>query len=71
MTNFTLKQKTEGAINNGKSRGTGNIGNTRHRTKTHKKTTTQNTNKMSNKLNEKIPNIIELKYPIKNYWNNT
>jgi hypothetical protein len=38
MSNFTLKQKTEGAINNGKSRGTGNIGYTRHRKKTkHKK----------------------------------
>ena len=43
----------------------------RRHTKKQQHRTTQNTNKMSNKLNEKIPNIIELKYPIKNYWNNT
>jgi hypothetical protein len=42
------------------SRDTGNIGHTRHRTKTNKtRTTTQNTNKMSNKDPIKI-----LKYQV-------
>jgi len=31
-----MLEKTEGAIKNGQSRDTGNIGNTRHRTKTNK-----------------------------------
>ena len=39
----------EGVIRNGQSRETGNIGYTRHRTKTNKtKNTTQKTRKMSN-----------------------
>jgi hypothetical protein len=42
-------EKTKGAIKNGKSRDTDNIGYTRHRTKTNKtKSTTQKTKKMSN-----------------------
>ena len=41
--------KTEGAIKNAKSRDTGNIGYTRHRTKTNKtNNTTQKTKKMRN-----------------------
>jgi len=31
-----LSEKTEGAIKNGQSRETGNVGHTRHRTKTYK-----------------------------------
>jgi hypothetical protein len=34
-------EKTEGEINNGQSRDTGNIGHIRHRTKTKKNTKTQ------------------------------
>jgi hypothetical protein len=42
-------EKTEEAIKNGQSRETGNIGYTRHMTKTNKKkNTTQKTKKMSN-----------------------
>jgi hypothetical protein len=42
-------EKTKGAIKNGQSRDTDNIGYTRHRTKTNKtKSTTQKTKKMSN-----------------------
>ena len=45
-----MLEKTEGEINNGQSRETGNTGYTRHRTMTNKtKITTQKTNKtMSN-----------------------
>ena len=47
---FTIKdKKTEGAIKNGQSRDTGNIGYTTHRMKTNKaKNTTQKTKNMSN-----------------------
>ena len=42
-------EKTEGTIKNGQSKNTGNIGYTRHRTKTNKaKYTTQKTTKMRN-----------------------
>jgi hypothetical protein len=42
-------EKTKGAIKNGQSRDTDNIGYTRQRTKTNKtKSTTQKTKKMSN-----------------------
>jgi hypothetical protein len=42
-------EKTEGAIKNGQSRETGNIGHTRHRTKTSKANNTiQKTKNMSN-----------------------
>jgi hypothetical protein len=42
-------EKTEGVIKNGKSRDTGNIGYTRHRTKTNKtNNTTQKRKKMRN-----------------------
>ena len=44
-----MLEKTEGVINNGQSRDTGNTGYTRHRTKTNKtKNITQKTKKMSN-----------------------
>ena len=44
-----MLEKTEGAIKNGQSRETGNIGYTRHRSKSNKtKNTTQKTKKMSN-----------------------
>ena len=43
------RQAKQGAIKYRRSRDTGNIGNTRHRTKTNKtKNTTQKTKKMSN-----------------------
>ena len=35
-----MLEKTEGAIKNGQSRQTGNIGNTRHKTKTNKNNNT-------------------------------
>jgi hypothetical protein len=44
-----MLEKTEGAIENRKSRETGHIGYTRHRTKTNKtKNTTQKTKMISN-----------------------
>jgi len=43
-----MLEKPEGAIKNGQPRDTGNIGYTRHRTKTIKKNTTQKTKDMSN-----------------------
>jgi hypothetical protein len=50
-----MLEKTEGATKNGRSRDTGNIGHTRHRTKTNnnnnkkpKHNTTQTTKEMSN-----------------------
>jgi hypothetical protein len=47
-----MLEKTEGVIKNRQSRETGNIGYTRHRTKTNKNekqhNTTQKTKKMSN-----------------------
>ena len=46
------------AIKNGQSRDTGNIGCTRHRTKTSKtKNTTQKTKKMSNTDAHKMPKV--------------
>ena len=42
-----MLEKTEGAINNGQSRDTGNIRHTGHETKTNKKHNTEN-KKMSN-----------------------
>ena len=43
-----MLEKTDGAIKNGQSRETGNIGYTRYKTKTHKaKNTTQKTKTMS------------------------
>jgi len=38
-----MLEKTEGEIKNGQSRDIGNIGNTRHRTKTNKTKTKRNT----------------------------
>jgi hypothetical protein len=46
---YTL-EKADEVIKKGQSRDTGNVGNTRHRTKTNKtKNPTQKTKKMSNK----------------------
>jgi hypothetical protein len=51
-------EKPEGAIKNGKSRGTGNIGYTRHRVK--KKQTNKQANKQTNKQTNKQKNNIAL-----------
>ena len=56
-------EKSEGTIKNGQSKDTGNIGNTRHRTKTNKKkkiqhNTTQETKKLSNTMNLNLTNEI-------------
>jgi hypothetical protein len=51
-----MPEKTDGAMKNGQSRDTGNIGYTRHRTKTNKTKTQHRTKKMSNTD------------PTKNWW---
>ena len=50
-------EKTKGTIKNGQPRDTGNIGYTRHRTKTITKNTTQKTKEMSNTDPTKKPGV--------------
>ena len=53
-----MLDKTEGAIKNGQSRDTGNIGYTGQRRKTNKaKNTTQKTKKMSNTDHNQQPGV--------------
>jgi hypothetical protein len=56
---WRIQRKPKGAIKNGESRDTGNMGYTRHKTKTNKrKNITQKTKKMSN-TDPKKPGVKE------------